>query len=221
LYDDFKFLYNCLLECLQIFDKKGNLKDIQKVIADFDQALELIKRLEHKSINEEIKSIENCKKDLFCFYKSAKLIVDELSQKYDNQILKKVCLAWQFHKNEIKSKDNERRKMFDKFEEKKLQEVKELIGNEYETIKNYIYLQLNQIIQSSAAVENINSLLRSYLNSCKNKVTQEFLNLFMFYHNHHRFASGERKSKTPMEIATGNIQQKNWQDLLIEKISIN
>ncbi|GAH70878.1 unnamed protein product [marine sediment metagenome] len=52
-------------------------------------------------------------------------------------------------------------------------------------------------------VENINSILRMYLNATKNHVTQGMLNLFMHYHKHRRYVAGKRKEKTPMEILTG------------------
>jgi len=44
------------------------------------------------------------------------------------------------------------------------------------------------------------------------------LNLFMHYHNHRRYVAGKRKGKTPMEILTGNKQEKDWLELLIEKV---
>ena len=37
LYDNFVFLYHCLLECFQAFDKQGNLKNIEEVKLDFDR----------------------------------------------------------------------------------------------------------------------------------------------------------------------------------------
>ncbi len=83
-----------------------------------------------------------------------------------------------------------------------------------------MYGKLDQIVQSSAAVECINSILRPYLNTIKNQPTQEFLNLFMFYHNHRRFSAGKRKGKTPIEILTGKVQSKDWTELLLEKITI-
>jgi len=43
--------------------------------------------LKHKEINEEVKSIEQCKTDLFTFYKSAENITTHLSQKIDIEIL--------------------------------------------------------------------------------------------------------------------------------------
>lgn len=222
LYENFEFLYHCLLECFQSFDKNGNLKNIQKVKADFDTAIEYIKDLKHEQINEEIKSIEQCKTELFTFYSSAEKIIETLSQNIDNKVLKLLTNAWQCGKNSIKTKKNSCRKnKLIRKEQYILKQVKELIDNEYETVKQTVYEQLNHIIQSSAAVECINSLLRPYLNTSKNQVTQEFLNLFMFYHNHRRFAYGKRKKKSPMEIATRTQNQLDWIELLFQKIELN
>ena len=57
-------------------------------------------------------------------------------------------------------------------------------------------------------------VLRPYLNGSRNQVTQEFLNLFMFYHNHRRYHAGKRKGKTPMELLTGKPQKEDWITLL-------
>ena len=217
LYDDFVFIYHCLLECLQVFDKNGKLKDVEKVKSDFDTAIEYLKDLNTKSLEKEITSIENCKSDLFTFYKTAKEITDSLSQTIDIDVLNLLSLAWQTNKNSIKSKDTKRKNKLIRREKYLLGDVKELTGNEYETTKKLVYEKLDNIIQSSAAVECINSLLRFYLNSSKNRVTQEFLNLFMFYHNHRRFTNGKRKGQTPMEIATNSDNQADWLDLLLQK----
>ncbi len=65
-------------------------------------------------------------------------------------------------------------------------------------------------------VECINSIIRPYLNTSKNHVTQELLNLIMFYHNHRRYINGKRKNKTPFEILTGKKQEKEWLELIFD-----
>lgn len=221
LYELFKWLYHCLLSCFASFSNSGDLKKSENTIADFDTALELFKLLNNNEINEKIKSIENCKKDLFYFTKIAKEVVETLSQTIDKDILKELCLAWQLGQNILKLKHNQELKH--KLERRQnyiLNVVKELLDVDYETIKNQVYRGLNNIVQSSAAVECINSILRPYLNTCKNQPTQEFLNLFMFYHNHRRFIAGKRKGKTPCEIATNQNQEKDWLELLFEKVKL-
>jgi len=68
-------------------------------------------------------------------------------------------------------------------------------------------------------VENINSILRPYLDRSKNQVTQEFLNLFAFYHNHRVYKRGKRAGKTPMDMLIGEKQNRDWIELLERKIS--
>ncbi len=220
LYDSFEFLYHCLLDCFQIFDSNGKLKNQAQTIADFDCALEFIESLNLTKINDEIKSINNCKKDLFYFVQIAEKVIGELSQTIDNKVLELLSLAYQTQKNGIKLKGNsERKKALKRKEQHILHQVKTLLGTNYEAVKNEVYAKLDQIIQSSAAVECINSILRPYLNTCKNKPSQEFLNLFMFYHNHRRFRAGKRKGKTPIELFSGEPQPEDWLELLLKKVA--
>jgi len=44
------------------------------------------------------------------------------------------------------------------------------------------------------------------------------LNLIMDYHNHRRYVAGKRKGKTPIEILTNKKQDKDWLELLLEKV---
>ena len=89
----------------------------------------------------------------------------------------------------------------------------------YTNLKESVFEELDQIIQASSMVECINSILRPYLNTSKNQITQEFLNTFMFYHNHRRYHAGKRKNKTPLEILTGRVQKEDWITLLQKNVS--
>ena len=42
----------------------------------------------------------------------------------------------------------------------------------------------------------------------------------MFYHNHRRYVQGKRKGSTPMELLTGEKQEEDWLDLLLDKVTI-
>jgi len=74
--------------------------------------------------------------------------------------------------------------------------------------------KLDSIIRASSLVEMVNGLIRPYLNSCKGQITQETLNLIMFYHNHRRYKSGKRQGKAPMELLTGEPVETPWWELL-------
>ena len=92
--------------------------------------------------------------------------------------------AWQYRKNSIKSKSPQRQKYYTEKKEIMLEIVRDATGEDYELIKEYVIKELSTIVQSSSLVECINSILRPYLNCSKNQITQEMLNLIMFYHNH-------------------------------------
>jgi len=218
LYEDFKFLYHCLLECFEIFDKKGKLKNVLSVTGDFVTAVEYIKSLNHERINQEIKHIDKDLDKLFFFFQTAQSVVNDLSKQIDADILCQFGLAWQTHKKMLKAKQTDRRNILKNKEQRLLKIVKELLENEFEATKNQIYDKLNNINQSSALVECVNSIIRPYMNTFKNQPTQEFLNLFMFYHNHRRFVAGERKGKTPWELLTGKKQTEDWLELMMNKI---
>ena len=96
--------------------------------------------------------------------------------------------------------------------------LRDELKGDFDTQKTLVYSQLSTIVQSSAAVECINSILRPYLNNSRGQLSQEALNLFMFYHNHRVFDAGLRKGKSPMQLLTGE-EHDHWLDLLVRKIA--
>ena len=89
---------------------------------------------------------------------------------------------------------------------------------EYQKIKE-LFEQLDGIVRASSLVEMVNSKIRPFLNSCKGQITQETLNLIMFYHNHSPYKTGKRKNKAPIELLTGVNLDKHWIDILFDEIS--
>jgi hypothetical protein len=79
-----------------------------------------------------------------------------------------------------------------------------------------VFEKLDAVVKASSLVEMVNSLLRPYLNSSKGQITQETLNLIMFYHNHRRYKGGKRQGKAPIELLTGETLQGDWLDLLMQ-----
>ena len=134
-------------------------------------------------------------------------------------VLCALCLAWQWNKGKIKAKKASRRQECIKNEYNCLEFTIGHLQEEYENVKDQVYEELDQIVQSSALVECINSIIRPYLDNSRNQITQETLNLIMFYHNHRRYIAGKRKDKTPIEILTGKKQDKDWTELLFEIVN--
>ncbi len=94
-----------------------------------------------------------------------------------------------------------------------------LLDDDFDTLKALVFDKLDAIVRASSLVEMVNSLIRPYLNRCKGQITQEALNLIMFYHNHHRYKSGKREGKAPIELLTGEPFEAEWWELLLQQVN--
>jgi hypothetical protein len=218
LYEAYCFLYGCLIEALQIFDHDGNVGDRDKAEESIKLALELIETLGVEKITEAVHKARRTVPELLNYFDKAQQIVTQLAAALSipQEALQALCLAWQWRKGMIKSKKAEARRRCARKEQSCLELAIGYLQEDYDHIKEHVYGQLDHIVQSSALVECINSIIRPYLNTSRNQITQETLNLIMFYHNHRRYKSGKRKDKTPNEILTGRRQEKDWIELLFE-----
>jgi len=219
LYEMYKFLYHCIIDNLQVFDKQGNPRDRKTAGEDIRVALDYMIGLPLSKIKKDINPIYNLLDELLGYLDISKQAVQNLIESgIQPYIVQAFSLAWQYQKNAVKAKKSERRKYFTTKEKQQFEMIKMMLGNDFEALKTEIFAQLDKIIQSSAIVENINSIVRAFLNTSRNRINQEILNLIMFYHNHRRYKAGKRKGKTPMELLTGTKQEKDWLEMLMEKL---
>lgn len=222
LYENFNYLYRYLIQQLNVFDSKGHIHQYDQVKENMEIALELMETLRHKAINKAIASIKKALPDLLTYWTNAHAAI-KCCQKMssDQDALQALYLAWQWNKVVIKSKSIPRKHKAIEQRQFYLELAELLIGckEKYLELKERVFEELDQIIQASSMVECINSILRPYLNTSKNQITQAFLNIFMFYHNHRRYHAGKRKGKTPLEILTGKEQKEDWVVLLQKEVS--
>ncbi len=219
LYEDFRYLYIEAIRQLNPFQSNGVLRNTTKAKEDLEVALELIETIGHETINREIKKIKKILPNLLDYFDMAeKAIKNCKSLGLDDETIRILSLEWQWNKNWMKAKNSKRKRIAKEQINKHNFTGKCMLWEDYESIKEKVFKELDNIIQASSMVENINSLLRPYLDRSKNQVTQEFLNLFAFYHNHKVYKRGKRAGKTPIEILTGEKQDKDWIELLIERV---
>lgn len=218
-YDEFHEYYLFLIRELRLFDSEGHLRNRAETEANIIFALELMLSLGYCKISKIVEKIKELLPQLLTYFDIAKEIVTHLQALgIPDEMLRKLCLAWQYQKNMIKAKQSSRRNQYKNKEKEQLAKLQEKFGEDFLSMKEFVYAKLDMIVQSSALVETINSILRTYLNTTRNHITQNFLNLIMFYHNHRRYSAGKRKGKTPMEILSGKTQHKDWMELLFEEI---
>jgi hypothetical protein len=223
-YEAFWYVYQCLVAELLVFDEDGTLRERQEAEGQMTTALDLLDSLKVTSICGAVKKIRRILPDLLAYFEVAARIVPELMEQVGTSVqesLPFLCLAWQWHKRVVSAKQTEARHASAAQE----QEARALAAIPFtgaqdtlSALTEQVYATLDEIVQSSSLVECLNSIIRPYLNTSRNHVTQEFLNVIMFYHNHRRYKAGKRKGHTPMELFTGTSQELDWLDLLFEDI---
>ncbi|MDQ7083685.1 MAG: hypothetical protein Q9M36_01605 [Sulfurovum sp.] len=219
LYENFSYLYKYAIKQLNPFHSNGEIRDANWARGEIETAIELMELLEHTKVNKEVKSIKKILPDLLDYFEQTKEAIKVCKALgVSNDAIKNLSLEWQWNKAVIKAKKSDRKRRAKEKRAIYAENSKQILGDTYEDIKEKVFNELDNIIQASSIVENINSILRPYLDRARNQVTPEFLNLFAFYHNHRRYVQGKRKGKTPMEILTHKKQDKDWIELLTEAI---
>src|SRR4030042_2389522 len=197
IYENYHFLYLCLIEELKIFDNNGDPRDRKEAEANIKVGLDLLETLGVTKLTKAVNKVRRTMPQLLNYLDIAKSIVDDLlALSIDQEALRALCLAWQCRKGVVKSKKVNARQYCAMMEQFYLEFAADYLQESYDLINVHVDMKLDQIVQSSSLVECINSIIRPYLNNSKNQITQQTLNLIMFYHNHRRYTDGKRKGKT-------------------------
>ncbi|MGE3537812.1 MAG: hypothetical protein AB7N91_10310 [Candidatus Tectimicrobiota bacterium] len=122
------------------------------------------------------------------------------------QILDALVLAW--HHGYLSYQQHESQQWLDFAEG--------LLEQQFAPLQTVVFEKLDAIVQASSLVELVNSFIRPYLNSSKGQITQETLNLIIFYHNHRRYKSGKRQGKASIELLTRETLEADWVALLLQ-----
>src|SRR4030095_3205406 len=142
----------------------------------------------------------------------------QLLAQVPQQVLPALMLAW--HHAHLSHQSQGQQKRYHHFEQQQwLDFAAGLLEHDLEPLPTLVFAQLDSIMRASSLVEMVNGFIRPYLHSCKGQITQEALNLIMFYHNHRRYKSGKRKGQAPIELLTGQALQSDWVDLLLHQVA--
>ncbi len=219
-YELFVFLYGHILEQLQAFDKNGQPGSSTQAKQEVEVALQYMAQLNIKGLAQALNSIQNrLAEGLFAFLDKAQLVFQYLKARIPAHSLPFWCLAWQANKNYIKAKSKRRRQVAQKqylcLIELLRQDCQQNNIN-FEPLRQLAFGQLDAIVQSSALVEAVNSIIRPYVSLTRQQISQPFLQLIMFFHNHRKFVRGKRKGKAPIEMLTGQKLESGPIDLMLQ-----
>lgn len=218
----FQWLYHYLRNQFKVVRSNGTLRNRDFAQQEVETALELMLWLDIDltAIVDKIKSLLS---DLFSFLDRAKTVIKQLEQTTPDYVLPFWMLYWQFKRSLMNVKNTPARKrLIKRFEwlEIVLKAYCAENQKQYLIEKAFVFAQLDTIIQASSMVESVNARLRPFISEMKGQISQEMLNLFMFFYNHKRFLRGKRKGAAPIELLTGHSlpKDKDWLDLLLFKI---
>jgi hypothetical protein len=214
-YDQLDLLLHMLSETLYLCSGLGRLRTVEGVRSDLTLILSLIEESDDATLPKLLKPIRSHSDDILVPFRQVERIHAERLELLPEQIVDAFVLAW--HHDHLFYQSHGKKKQYHRRESEYWLNFSEgLLDDQFDELKMLVFEKLDSIVKASSLVEMVNALIRPYLNSSKGQITQETLNLIMFYHNHRRYRSGRRQGKAPIELLTGEALQGDWVDLLIQ-----
>lgn len=217
-YDNFRYLWAALREVLELFDERGQIKDLAWRQAEIEVILGLMRELGCEQLNQEVKSFASGLEGYWGYYQRAEQVYQGLIKRYPQAVVQALASGWQLERQATNSKDYQVRKHLAQEAEFYYGYAASLLPTGAEDVRKEVVEALDGEVRSSSLIENINSALRPLLDTCRGQVDQEMLNLFAYVHNHRRFVRGKRAGLAPIEILTGKEMEKTWLQSLLETV---
>ena len=215
-YDQLDMLLQLLQDALQLCTAHGKPRTKAGVRSELALLLQLLEEIDHGTMGPLLTPLRAHLDDIVVPYEQTEMMYAQLLERMPQQVLDALMVAW--HHDHLSHQCQAKQKRYHHCERQQWLDFADgLLEQDIEPLQTLVFTQLDSIIRASSLVEMVNGLIRPYLNSCKGHVTQAMLNLIMFYHNHHRYKSGKRKGKAPIELLTGQALQSDWVDLLLQQ----
>jgi len=214
-YDQLDLLLHLLRDALHVCSPFGRLRTVAGVRAELTLLFSLIEEIEDAVLPKLLQSLRSHLDDIVAPFEQAESMHAALLDLLPQQILDALVLAW--HHAHLSYQSQAKQKHYHQHESQQwLAFAEGVLDNQFEPLKVVVFAKLDAVVQASSLVELVNSFIRPYLNSSKGQITQETLNLIMFYHNHRRYKSGKRQGKAPIELLTGEALEADWVALLLQ-----
>ena len=218
LYDQCALLLHLLREALHLCSPQGRLRTPAHVRSELLLLFDMMDALDSAAMHKTLTSLRLHLDDLLVPFQHAEAIDAQLRAIVPHEALDFLVLAW--HHDHFVHQAGSKTKGYHQRERDFWRACAAgLLGDAFDTLNALVVDKLDSIIRASSLVEMVNGLIRPYLNSCKGQITQETLNLIMFYHNHRRYKSGKRQGKAPMELLTGEPVATPWWELLRRQLT--
>jgi hypothetical protein len=214
-YDQLDLLLHLLRDALHLCSPWGRLRTVAGVRAELTLLLSLIAEIDDAVLPKLLHTLHAHLDDILVPFEQAESLHIALLDLVPQQILDALVLAW--HHAHLSYQSSAKQKRYHQHESQQwLAFAEGRLAQQFTPLQAVVFEKLDAIVQASSLVELVNSFIRPYLNSSKGQITQETLNLIMFYHNHRRYKSGKRQGKAPIELLTGEALKADWVALLLQ-----
>src|SRR6266478_216840 len=214
-YDQLDLLLHLLRDALHVCSPFGRLRTVAGVRSELTLLFSLIDEIEDAVLPKLLQSLRSHLDAIVAPFEQAESMHAALRDLLPQQLLDALVLAW--HHAHLSSQSQAKHKHYHQHESQQWLDFAEgCLDHQFEPLKALVFEKLDAIVQASSLVELVNSFIRPYLNSSKGQITQETLNLIMFYHNQRRYKSGKRQGKAPIELLTGEALEVDWVELLLQ-----
>lgn len=224
LLSDFNWLYRQIINQLKVVRSDGSIRSKQSAEGEVQAALELMEETLAVDLKQPVKALRKLLPDLFQYLEQAKTVYSFLTKQIPGYILPFYLAYWQYLRklgNLKKAKDKNRLKKSNQWLIEIMEAYCQAHPKLFEKEKQVVFAAMQTVVQSSAIVECINSILRPIFNNCKGQVSQQTLNLVMYCHNHRIYKRGKRKGKSPIELLTGKKSEVDWKQGIIDLATKN
>ena len=216
-YDQLDLLLHLLRDALHLCSPFGRLRTVEGVRSELTLLFSLIEEIDDAVLLKLLQPLRSHLDDILAPFEQAESIHAELLDLIPQPPLDALVLAW--HHEHLSYQSQAKPKRYHQHESQQwLDFAAGFLDNQFALLKALVFEKLDAIVQASSLVELVHSFIRPYLNSSKGQITQETLNLIMFYHNHRRYKSGKRQGKAPIELLTGEALEADWVALLIQHV---
>jgi hypothetical protein len=217
-YDNFCYLWAALRESLELFDGRGDIKELARCKAEIEAILSLMSELGAEQLSQEVNSFASGLETYWGYYQRAGEVYQGMIERYGREVAQALGCGWQLERQAVNSKDYRLRRRLQQEAEFYYEYATSFLPDGASEIRKQVVEALDGEVRSSSLIENINSGLRSLLETCRGQVGQEMLELFAYVHNHRRFVRGKRAGLAPIEMLTGKEMEKTWLNSLLETV---
>ncbi|MBF0103640.1 MAG: hypothetical protein HQK77_22300 [Desulfobacterales bacterium] len=218
-YDNFCYLWRELRMELEVFDMNGNIQMLSLRQEKINIIIELMHELDDEKLKQGLKNFVSGLEGYWGYYERMAEVYREFMERFPSEVIRWIAVGWQLQKQGVNNKDYGVRKRLTKEAAFYFEYADILIKENYppssETIRDEVIKAFDGEVRSSSLVENVNSSLRQFLETCRGQVNQGMLNLFAYVHNHRPFVRGKRSGYAPIEILTGKKMETTWLESLL------